>query len=333
MSAGANSSSSGSAATAADACPPPTLLPLPAAVVGTAPAAASTSSASALEEWGRSEAGRCDDGDPDLEFCELPGIINTPPAERSAAEEAWSRGRWLLGLLVLQSMSSFVLDGYQELLKEHLVVTLFLTMLVGAGGNAGNQSAIKVIRGLATGSMKPSADGIRCAMQQQLAVGLMLGVGLAAGGWLRVWLTNGDAMNATAIAISLFLIVLCSVIAGTGELGGKDWQCRRRSVAAHTQTRIAFVADLKCLFLTTTGTQRSAIPALATLSVPRRRCRAAVCAGAGGHRPSQCRHQHPSCDGCFGGADHLRNLPPGAGPAGSGAQGGGGGLSSTQPVV
>jgi hypothetical protein len=49
----------------------------------------------------------------------------------------WSRGRWLLGLLVLQSTSSFVLDSYQGLLKEHLVVTLFLTMLVGAGGNAG----------------------------------------------------------------------------------------------------------------------------------------------------------------------------------------------------
>lgn len=58
------------------------------------------------------------------------------------------RRRWLLGLLVLQSMSSFVLDSYQDLLREHLVVTLFLTMLVGAGGNAGNQSAIKVIRGL-----------------------------------------------------------------------------------------------------------------------------------------------------------------------------------------
>ena len=54
----------------------------------------------------------------------------------------------MLGLLVLQSMSSFVLDSYQELLRNHLVVTLFLTMLVGAGGNAGNQSAIKVIRGL-----------------------------------------------------------------------------------------------------------------------------------------------------------------------------------------
>lgn len=33
---------------------------------------------------------------------------------------------------------------FQELLRQHVVVTLFLTMLVGAGGNAGNQSAIKV---------------------------------------------------------------------------------------------------------------------------------------------------------------------------------------------
>ena len=56
--------------------------------------------------------------------------------------------RWLLGLLVLQSTSSFVLESYQQLIKENLVVTVFLTMLVGAGGNAGNQSAIKVIRGL-----------------------------------------------------------------------------------------------------------------------------------------------------------------------------------------
>jgi len=32
------------------------------------------------------------------------------------------------------------------LVREHLVVTLFLTMLVGAGGNCGVQSAVKVAR-------------------------------------------------------------------------------------------------------------------------------------------------------------------------------------------
>lgn len=38
-----------------------------------------------------------------------------------------------MGLLILQSTSSVVLDKYELLLRDHLFVTLFLTMLVGAG--------------------------------------------------------------------------------------------------------------------------------------------------------------------------------------------------------
>jgi Mg/Co/Ni transporter MgtE len=63
---------------------------------------------------------------------------------------------------VLQSTSSVVLDSYQQLLKEHLVVTLFLTMLVGAGGNAGNQSAIKVIRGMVSFAVTLSQKTLTC---------------------------------------------------------------------------------------------------------------------------------------------------------------------------
>eukprot|EP00873_Tetraselmis_striata_P009988 jgi/Tetstr1/430252/TSEL_020080.t1 len=138
-----------------------------------------------------------------------------PGENQGAVAEAWTRGRWLLALLVLQSTSSLVLDSYQQLLKDHLVVTLFLTMLVGAGGNAGNQSAIKVIRGLATGSIKANGASLRKVMAQQVAVGAMLGGGLAAGGWLRVYLTNGDALNASAISFSLLCIVFSSVVLGT----------------------------------------------------------------------------------------------------------------------
>jgi hypothetical protein len=43
--------------------------------------------------------------------------------------EAWARGRWLVGLMAAQSLSSLILDRYSDLLREHLVVTLFLTML------------------------------------------------------------------------------------------------------------------------------------------------------------------------------------------------------------
>jgi len=134
---------------------------------------------------------------------------------KSAVGEAYERGKWLVGLLILQSSSSFVLDKYQDLIREHLVVTLFLTMLVGAGGNAGNQSAIKVIRGMATGSISPTLDSLRAVMKQQITVAFILGTSLSAAGWVRVYVTNGSTLNSSAIAFSLFLIVCTSVIVGT----------------------------------------------------------------------------------------------------------------------
>ncbi|KAG2491709.1 hypothetical protein HYH03_009872 [Edaphochlamys debaryana] len=140
-----------------------------------------------------------------------PPVLGSP-----VVDEALSRGRWLLGLLIVQSTSSFVLDAYQDLLRDHLVVTLFLTMLVGAGGNAGNQSAIKVIRGLATGAIRPSWPSCRATLRDQSLVGLLLGSGLAVGGFVRVYATHGDVANAAAISVSLFLIVMISVVLGSG---------------------------------------------------------------------------------------------------------------------
>ncbi len=53
------------------------------------------------------------------------------------------RAYWLVGLLALQSMSGFILARNEELLQTHPVIVYFLTMLVGAGGNAGNQAAVR----------------------------------------------------------------------------------------------------------------------------------------------------------------------------------------------
>lgn len=53
------------------------------------------------------------------------------------------RAGWLVGLLVLQSMSSFIIQRNESMLQKHLVIVRFLTMLVGAGGNAGNQASVR----------------------------------------------------------------------------------------------------------------------------------------------------------------------------------------------
>jgi len=53
------------------------------------------------------------------------------------------RAYWLVGLLIAQSLSGFILSRNEELLRAHPVIIYFLTMLVGAGGNAGNQASVR----------------------------------------------------------------------------------------------------------------------------------------------------------------------------------------------
>ena len=148
-------------------------------------------------------------------------------------DEAWARGTWLLGLLVLQSSSSAVLERYSDLVKDHIEITLFLTMLVGAGGNAGNQSAISVIRGLATGTITPTFQCALETMWRQTRVGLALASVLSVGGFARVLASRAAFTDASAdglvaagtldpalvaaigIATSLFAIVTASTLTGS----------------------------------------------------------------------------------------------------------------------
>ena len=47
------------------------------------------------------------------------------------------RAAYLATLLLLQSGSSFILEAFHSMLERHVVVTFFLTMLAGSGGNSG----------------------------------------------------------------------------------------------------------------------------------------------------------------------------------------------------
>merc|ERR1712232_1448297 len=58
------------------------------------------------------------------------------------------RATWLIGLLIFQSLSSFILARNESLLENHVFIVQFLTMLVGSGGNAGNQASVNVVCGI-----------------------------------------------------------------------------------------------------------------------------------------------------------------------------------------
>lgn len=52
-------------------------------------------------------------------------------------------------------------------------------------------------------------------LKQQFLVALFLGTGLAAAGFLRVWLTGHSSIDAFAISSSLLFIVMTSVLLGS----------------------------------------------------------------------------------------------------------------------
>lgn len=100
---------------------------------------------------------------------------------------------------------------------------------------------VQVIRGLATGKIDTTNESIRKSMTHQVYVGLILGTALACGGFLRVWITNGDVVNASAISIALFAIVISSVVMGSGlpfALARMGWD------PANAGTSIQVVADV-----------------------------------------------------------------------------------------
>lgn len=118
----------------------------------------------------------------------------------------------LVGLLLFQSCSSFILTSYSGLLQRHPVIVSFLTMLVGAGGNAGNQAAVLVIRGLALGEIHVGSEGAYLLTEMRLAAQIALV--LTCCGCARVLLFGYPLYDALAIAASLAAIVAVSIVLG-----------------------------------------------------------------------------------------------------------------------
>lgn len=123
------------------------------------------------------------------------------------------RAGWLVGLLILQSMSSFIIARNETLLQQHGIIVQFLTMLVGAGGNAGNQASVRVIRGLATGSIDHT--NTRSFLRRELFMGLCLSIILAIAGFGRALVFFTPWPETFAITMSLFIIVGTSVVIGS----------------------------------------------------------------------------------------------------------------------
>ena len=124
-----------------------------------------------------------------------------------------SRIVWLLVLAVGATLTVQVLAVFGATLEQLTVLALFVPLLIGTGGNTGNQAATTVTRALALGEVRPR-DLWR-------VLGRELAVGLALGSLLGV---IGGAVTAIAfeprvgVVIGLTLLAICAMAATIGGM-------------------------------------------------------------------------------------------------------------------
>lgn len=130
---------------------------------------------------------------------------------------------WLTGLAFLSIASGYVMFHFSTVLSQAFVLSLFLPMVVAAGGNSGGQAAAMVIRAMALGEIHPGS-AMRIAWKEArtgLFLGITLGVAIAA--FITFVLpfmqhgTGGDfsfIRLATAVSAALVVQVLSATILG-----------------------------------------------------------------------------------------------------------------------
>ncbi len=108
---------------------------------------------------------------------------------------------WLCVLMISGTLSSMVISRYDALLASTVVLSSFITIITGTGGNAGSQASTMIIRGMALGEIQVK-DALR-VIWKELRVGLICGVILGAVNMLRLTLFSSDTGFLVDLTVSL----------------------------------------------------------------------------------------------------------------------------------
>ncbi len=119
---------------------------------------------------------------------------------------------WLLVLLIANAGTAAVIASQESVLKRVVMLTAFIPLLIGTGGNVGSQSSTVVIRGLST--QRIQALGTWPAIWREAVAGALLGVlmVLVVVPWARY--VSGSWLVAVAAGLSLVAITTLAATAG-----------------------------------------------------------------------------------------------------------------------
>ena len=143
------------------------------------------------------------------------------PYLKSGVFETWkSRIPWLMMLMLSATFTGIIITSFESALAACVVLTSFIPMLSGTGGNSGSQSSVAVIRALSLDEVE--FRDMFAVVWKEIRVAALCGVCLGAANFVKMLLVDRMLMNnpevtvavAAVVSATLVLTVLCAKIVG-----------------------------------------------------------------------------------------------------------------------
>ena len=153
-----------------------------------------------------------DEATEDIEI--MAGMI---PAEKtylksSAFELFMHRIPWLLILMVSATFTGLIITSFEDALSAQVALTAFIPMLMGTGGNSGNQSSATIIRALSLGELE--FRDILQVIWKEIRTAVLCGIALAVVCFAKIWFVDGMLFGNENITVMVDLVV-CLAMAVT----------------------------------------------------------------------------------------------------------------------
>ncbi len=120
---------------------------------------------------------------------------------------------WLLILMLSSTFTGSIITHYENALGQAVILTAFIPMLMGSGGNAGGQSSVTVIRSLSLGEIR--MGNIFRVLWKEFRVSLLCGITLAVAAFVKIILVDrADVKIALVVALTLVATVIVAKLVG-----------------------------------------------------------------------------------------------------------------------
>lgn len=133
-------------------------------------------------------------------------------ARATVMELVRRRAGWLILLLIFDFLTGTVLKTHEHILSSVVALAFFIPMLLDTGGNAGAQTSITIIRGLATGDV--SFKNIFRVIRLEFISAILMSCIIGSVAFGRAFLLQRDFSIAIVVGISMVLIGVLAISTG-----------------------------------------------------------------------------------------------------------------------